>query len=362
MSTNPTAHLPSLGLATLDEVLQHQLADLPADVSQSLRETVDVFAQAAARIAAVAAQGPLADAHGVAGGFNSQGDAQQKLDLIADERIARALSRCEHVAAWASEEHEHIRVPDRRLLDEALLGAQNRSTQGRLLVVYDPLDGSSNIDPNLSVGTIFSILPHPYLGTSPGDAGFMQPGHQQLAAGYVLYGPATLLVLTVRRGVMVFTLDRRSASHGQPRWVLTQDQVRIPTHTREFAINASNQRFWEKPVQRYVAECVAGEGGPRMKDFNMRWVASMVADVHRIMTRGGVFMYPRDNREPDKPGKLRLMYEANPMAFVIEQAGGAATDGAQRILDIQPEKLHQRVAVFLGSRNEVERATAYHLG
>ncbi|HET6789803.1 MAG TPA: class 1 fructose-bisphosphatase, partial [Aquabacterium sp.] len=231
----------------------------------------------------------------------------------------------------------------------------------RFLVVFDPLDGSSNIDANISIGTIFSLLPHPYRGTTPGDAGFMQPGHQQLAAGYVLYGPATKLVLTCRRGVMVFTLDRHSMHDGQPaRWILTRDQVRIAPHTREFAINASNQRHWEKPVQRYVAECVAGDSGPRMKDFNMRWVASMVAEVHRIMTRGGVFLYPRDTREPRKPGRLRLMYEAAPMALLVEQAGGKASTGTSHLLDLVPDTLHQRVPVILGSREEVERIVSYH--
>jgi len=349
MTPNPTAHLPSLGLASLDEVLQHQLADLPADVALSLRETVDVFAQAAARIAAVAAQGPLADAHGGAGGFNSQGDAQQKLDLIADDILASALAGCRHVAGWASEEHE---LPHT---------SPAHGTQGRYLAVYDPLDGSSNIDANISIGTIFSLLPHPYRGTTPGEVGFMQPGHQQLVAGYVLYGPATLMVLTCRRGVSVFALDRSGAAPtAKARWVLVHDQVRILPHTREFAINSSNQRFWEKPIQRYVAECVAGDSGPRMKDFNMRWVASMVAEVHRIMTRGGVFLYPRDTREPRKPGRLRLMYEAAPMALLVEQAGGGATTGTSRLLDLVPDTLHQRVPVILGSRDEVERILSYH--
>ena len=187
------------------------------------------------------------------------------------------------------------------------------------------------------------------------DEDFLQPGKQQAAAGYCVYGPQSMLVLTVGDGVAVFTLDRETGS-----WVLTQDQVRIPEDTKEFAINMSNLRHWGAPVRRYIDECLAGSTGPRAKDFNMRWVASMVADVHRILTRGGVFLYPWDQREPDKPGKLRLLYEANPMAFLVEQAGGAASNGTERIMDLKPTKLHERVAVALGSKNEVERITAYH--
>jgi fructose-1,6-bisphosphatase I len=184
---------------------------------------------------------------------------------------------------------------------------------------------------------------------------FLQPGTQQVAAGYCVYGPQTTLVLTVGDGVAMFTLDREQGS-----FVLTREHVQIPADTKEFAINMSNMRHWDEPVKRYVNECLAGKDGPRGKDFNMRWVASMVADVHRILTRGGVFLYPWDKREPDKPGKLRLMYEANPMAWLVEQAGGAATNGRERILDLQPTKLHERVSVILGSRNEVERITSYH--
>jgi len=192
--------------------------------------------------------------------------------------------------------------------------------------------------------------------TEPEEHHFLQPGRNQLAAGYAVYGPSTLLVLTVGDGVACFTLDRETGS-----WWLTQDRMLIPAQTREFAINASNSRHWEPPVRRYIGELLAGKDGPRGQDFNMRWVASMVADVHRIMTRGGIFMYPRDDRESGKHGKLRLMYEANPMGWIVEQAGGAATNGVQRITDIQPQALHERVAVFLGSREEVELVTSYHL-
>jgi len=233
--------------------------------------------------------------------------------------------------------------------------------KGAYLLVFDPLDGSSNIDVNVSVGTIFSVLrcPSEYLSQneSLNEQAFQQPGTQQVAAGYAIYGPQTMLILTLGNGVMGFTLDRELGS-----FVLTHDNISVPESTAEFAINMSNQRHWEAPVKRYVDELLAGKEGPLGKNYNMRWIASMVADVHRILTRGGLFMYPRDNREPDKAGKLRLMYEANPMSFIIEQAGGAATDGVQRILDIQPTSLHQRVPVFLGSKEEVERVTGYHKG
>lgn len=233
--------------------------------------------------------------------------------------------------------------------------------KGAYLLVFDPLDGSSNIDVNVSVGTIFSVLRCPDACFSQNDAlgeeAFLQPGTKQVAAGYAIYGPQTMLVLTLGHGVMGFTLDRELGS-----FVLTHENLCVPQSTAEFAINMSNQRHWEAPVQRYVGELLAGKEGPLGKNYNMRWIASMVADVHRILTRGGIFMYPRDAREPDKAGKLRLMYEANPMSMIIEQAGGAATTGTQRILEIQPQSLHQRVPVFLGSKEEVERVTGYHQG
>ena len=220
--------------------------------------------------------------------------------------------------------------------------------------MFDPLDGSSNIDVNVSIGTIFSVLRKPE-GVGVSEQDFLQPGTQQVAAGYCVYGPQTTLVLTVGDGVTVFTLDREQGS-----FILTEENLRVPEDTREFAINMSNQRHWAAPVNRYINECQQGVDGSRGKDFNMRWVGSMVADVHRILTRGGVFMYPWDKREPEKPGKLRLMYEANPMSWLIEQAGGVATDGQQRIMNIMPTKLHERVAVFMGSKNEVDRVTRYH--
>jgi fructose-1,6-bisphosphatase I len=272
-----------------------------------------------------------------------QGEAQKKLDVIANEALLEANAWGGHLAAMASEEmNEMYVIPD-------------RYPKGEFLLLFDPLDGSSNIDVNVSIGTIFSVLRMPEHGGAPREQDFLQPGRNQVAAGYAVYGPSTVLVLTVGDGVACYTLERETGS-----WWLTQERMRIPEETREFAINASNARHWHPPVRRYVDELLAGREGPRGRDFNMRWVASMVADVHRIMTRGGIFMYPRDNREPDKPGKLRLMYEANPMAFLVEQAGGSATNGVQRILDIPPTKLHERVAVFLGSKAEVERVTSYH--
>jgi fructose-1,6-bisphosphatase I len=231
----------------------------------------------------------------------------------------------------------------------------NRYPMGEYMLLFDPLDGSSNIEVNVSIGTIFSVLKAPEGMVTPTEQDFMQPGTMQVAAGYAVYGPQTMLVLSTGNGVHCFTLDREMGS-----WVMTQRDVKIPEETSEFAINASNARHWYPPMQRYFEELQAGKAGPRGRDFNMRWVASMVADVHRILTRGGIFIYPADVRDPSKPGKLRLMYEANPMAMIVEQAGGAATDGKRRILDIQPHALHQRVPVFLGSKNEVELVTRYH--
>jgi fructose-1,6-bisphosphatase I len=231
----------------------------------------------------------------------------------------------------------------------------NRYPQGEYLLLFDPLDGSSNIDVNVSIGTIFSVLKKHNGHDGVGEADFLQSGSAQVAAGYCVYGPQTTLVLTVGAGVVMFTLDRELGG-----WFLIEENVQIPADTKEFAINMSNMRHWAPPVTRYIDECLAGTTGPRGKDFNMRWIASMVADVHRILCRGGIFMYPWDARDPNKPGKLRLMYEANPMAFLVEQAGGAATNGLQRIMEVQPSKLHERVSVILGSKNEVERVTAYH--
>ena len=308
-----------------------------------LRLLIEVVARACKRIAISVNKGALGDVLGSAGSENVQGEVQKKLDVIANEVLVEANEWGGHLAAMASEEMDSIHV------------VPNRYPQGEHLLLFDPLDGSSNIDVNVSIGTIFSVLRKVGHARGVSEEDFLQPGRHQVAAGYCVYGPQTTLVLTVGDGVAMFTLDREQGS-----WVLTQDGVQIPADTKEFAINMSNLRHWAPPVRRYIDECLAGREGPRGKDFNMRWIASMVADVHRILTRGGIFMYPWDQREPDKPGKLRLMYEANPMAFLVEQAGGAATNGRERILDIGPKKLHERVSVILGSKNEVERVTGYH--
>ena len=313
-------------------------------IPPELRLLIEIVARACKRIAISVNKGALGEVLGSAGSENIQGEVQKKLDIIANEVLIDANEWGGHLAAMASEEMEGIYL------------VPNRYPQGEYLLMFDPLDGSSNIDVNVSIGTIFSVLKKPDATTGVSEQDFMQPGSQQVAAGYCIYGPQTTLVLTVGDGVAMFTLDREQGS-----WVMTADQVRIPDDTREFAINMSNMRHWDAPVKRYVDECLAGKEGVRDKDFNMRWIASMVADVHRILTRGGIFMYPWDKREPNKAGKLRLMYEANPMGWLVEQAGGAATNGRQRILDIQPTQLHQRVSVVLGSKNEVERVTAYHL-
>ena len=280
---------------------------------------------------------------GEAGSDNVQGEAQKKLDVLSNEIFLEANEWGGHLAGMASEEME---------LPHAI---PNRYPQGEYLLLFDPLDGSSNIDINVSVGTIFSVLRCPEGADPTQQDAFLQPGTAQVAAGYAVYGPTTLLVLTVGDGVACFTLDREIGS-----FVLTGENLRIPEETKEFAINMSNRRFWEAPVRRYVDELLAGTEGPRGKNFNMRWVASMVADVHRIMTRGGIFMYPLDSKIAAQGGKLRLMYEANPMAFIVEQAGGAATTGRQRIMDLRPTALHQRVPVILGSRNEVAVVAGYH--
>jgi fructose-1,6-bisphosphatase I len=318
---------------------QRQNNTIPAE----LRLLIEVVARACKTISHAVGKGALGEVLGTADTENVQGEVQKKLDIISNEILLEANEWGGHLAAMASEEMESIHpIP-------------NRYPMGEYMLLFDPLDGSSNIDVNVSIGTIFSVLKAPEGMAAPTEADFMQPGSEQVAAGYAVYGPQTMLVLTTGNGVNCFTLDREMGS-----WVLTQRNMRIPETTKEFAINMSNSRHWYPPVTRYVDEMLQGVTGPRAKDFNMRWVASMVADVHRILSRGGVFMYPADTRDTSMPGKLRLMYEANPMAMIVEQAGGAATDGKQRILDIVPHKLHQRVPVFLGSKEEVDVVTGYH--
>jgi fructose-1,6-bisphosphatase I len=274
-----------------------------------------------------------------------QGEVQKKLDVLSNEILLEANEWGGNLAALASEEMDNPRP------------TPTHYPSGEYLLLFDPLDGSSNIDVNISVGTIFSVLRCPKTDSGgycePDERAFLQPGRHQVAAGFAVYGPTTVLVITVGDGTHAFTLDRETYT-----FVLTHPDIRIPEDTQEFAINMSNQRRWEAPVQRYIDECLKGTEGPRGKDFNMRWVASMVADVFRVLSRGGIFMYPRDAKNKD--GRLRLMYEANPMAMIVEHAGGAATDGKTRILDLQPTGLHQRVAVVLGSKNEVERVASYH--
>ncbi|HUG76300.1 MAG TPA: class 1 fructose-bisphosphatase [Burkholderiales bacterium] len=314
-------------------------------INADLRLLIETIARACKAISTRVNKGPLAEGLGNAATHNVHGEAQKKLDMLSNEILLLANEWGGNLAALASEEMEEPSpIP-------------THYPRGEYLLLFDPLDGSSNIDVNISVGTIFSVLRCPKTAEGkmcePDEAAFLQPGRTQVAAGFAVYGPTTLLVLTVGDGVYGFTLDRESYT-----FTLTHPDIRVPEDTQEFAINMSNMRRWEPPVKRYIEECLAGQDGPRGKDFNMRWVASMVADVFRVLSRGGIFMYPRDSKNTE--GRLRLMYEANPMALIIEQAGGAATDGRQRILDIQPKRLHQRIAVILGSKNEVERATAYH--
>ncbi|MGJ7498229.1 class 1 fructose-bisphosphatase [Variovorax sp. RT4R15] len=312
-------------------------------IPAQLRLLLEVVARACKSISQAVNKGALGGVLGSAESENVQGEIQKKLDIIANEVLIEANEWGGHLAAMASEEMDSIYV------------VPNRYPQGEYLLLFDPLDGSSNIDVNVSIGTIFSVLLKPEGHPGVQESDFLQAGNKQVAAGYCVYGPQTTLVLTVGDGVAMFTLDREQGS-----FILTQENLRIPADTKEFAINMSNKRHWDAPVTRYIDECLAGTTGPRDKDFNMRWIASMVTDVHRILMRGGIFMYPWDKREPEKAGKLRLMYEANPISWLVEQAGGMATNGRERILDLQPTKLHERVAVVLGSKNEVERVTRYH--
>ena len=329
-----------LGRTTLSKFLIQQLTDIPgaSDLGALL---VDVAAAVKA-ISAMTAKGALGGYLGEHGGKNVQGETQHKLDVLAHEVIIRSCEWGGLLAGMVSEELEHpYPVPV-------------EYARGRYLLLFDPLDGSSNTDVNVSVGTIFSVLRHDETGL-PGVADYLKSGQQQVAAGYAIYGPATMLVISAGKGTHGFTLDREIGN-----FILTHPNLQIPADTGEFAINTSNARFWEAPVHRYVTECQAGKSGIRGRDFNMRWIASLVAEVHRILMRGGVFMYPRDSKDKSKPGRLRLLYEANPISLLVEQAGGRATTGNQRLMEVKPESLHQRVALILGSRNEVERIERYH--
>jgi len=329
-----------LGRTTLSKFLIQQLTDIPgaSDLGALL---VDVAAAVKA-ISAMTAKGALGGYLGEHDGKNVQGETQHKLDVLAHEVIIRSCEWGGLLAGMVSEELEHpYPVPV-------------EYARGRYLLVFDPLDGSSNTDVNVSVGTIFSVLRHDET-EPPGVADYLKSGQQQVAAGYAIYGPATMLVISAGKGTHGFTLDREIGN-----FILTHPNLQIPADSSEFAINTSNARFWEPPVHRYVTECQAGKSGIRGRDFNMRWIASLVAEVHRILMRGGVFMYPRDSKDKSKPGRLRLLYEANPISLLVEQAGGRATTGNQRLMEVKPESLHQRVALILGSRNEVERIERYH--
>jgi fructose-1,6-bisphosphatase I len=309
-------------------------------ISAGLQDLLLAVVNTCSNLSHEVAQGTLIGLLGSAGSGNVQGEVQQKLDIIANDQLIDGVKGCKSLAGLASEEME-LPVP--------VQGT------GDYLLLFDPLDGSSNIDVNVSIGTIFSILKKQDPSAPLQTSDFLLPGRHQAAAGYVVYGPQTTMALTLGDGVVMFTLNKETGE-----FVLIKDAVTISPSTKEFAINMSNMRHWADPVRRYVEECLAGTTGTRDKDFNMRWIASMVADVHRVLSRGGVFMYPWDKRDPKKAGKLRLMYEANPMSFLVEQAGGASINGTQTIMDLQPTGLHERVSVMLGSKEEIERLRQYH--
>jgi fructose-1,6-bisphosphatase I/sedoheptulose-1,7-bisphosphatase len=343
--------MPLSNRRTLTQYLIEQRRRFPGASGElnALILDVSMACKAIARSVAFGALGDPSTQHLAAqgGDTNVQGEVQKPLDVVSNEFFVRTTEWSGNLAGQASEEMDTCRqIPP-------------GYPRGKYLLVFDPLDGSSNIDVNVSVGSIFSILRLPDHEQSPGrdvsDADFLQPGTAQVAAGYAIYGPSTMLVLTVGDGVVGFTLDPNLGE-----FKLTHPSIRVPADTKEFAINSSNSRFWEPPVKRYVDECLAGKTGPRGKDFNMRWIASMVAEAHRILMRGGVFMYPRDTKDPGKPGRLRLLYEANPVGFLMEQAGGRASTGRQPVLGVKPSELHQRIGLVFGSKNEVERIERYH--
>ena len=327
---------------SLTQFIIEQQRELP-EASGTFSLLLNNIVTACKQISHLVNQGDLVGILGSAESENVQGEVQKKLDIITHDIMVNALNWTGQLAGMASEEVDNI------------IAIPEAYPKGKYLVLFDPLDGSSNIDLNLTVGTIFSILRYAE-GGEPTVEDFLRPGTEQVCAGFVLYGPSTMMVLTTGHGVHGFTLDQDIGE-----FILTHPTIRIPEEASEFAINMSNQRFWEKPVQRYVEECLQGVEGPRGKDFNMRWLASLVAEVYRILTRGGIFMYPYDFKDPSKAGRLRLLYEANPMAFIIEQAGGACSTGRERILDIKPTEIHQRVPLVLGSKKEVERIVKYHL-
>jgi fructose-1,6-bisphosphatase I/sedoheptulose-1,7-bisphosphatase len=337
--------MPLSNRITLTQYLIEQRRRFPT-ASGELNALILDVSIACKAIARTVALGALAETP-AGGAINVQGEEQKPLDVVSNAMLIRQTEWSGHLAGMASEEMDApYQIPA-------------SYPRGKYLLVFDPLDGSSNIDVNVSVGSIFSILRAPQEAIDSGrdvvEADFLQPGATQVAAGYALYGPTTMLVLTVGNGVAGFTLDLNVGE-----FKLTHADIRIPEDTHEFAINSSNSRFWEAPVKRYVDECLAGKTGTRGKDFNMRWIASMVAEAHRILMRGGVFLYPRDSKDPAKAGRLRLLYEANPIGMVMEQAGGRASTGRQPVLALTPESLHQRIGLVFGSRREVERIEQYH--
>ena len=343
--------MPLRHRTTLTQYLIEERRRFPGSSGDFNALILDV-ALACKAIARAVAMGELGGMYGdqaADGGksINVQGETQKKLDVLSNALFIRMNEWAGHLAGMASEEMD----------DAYQIPAQ--FPRGKYMLVFDPLDGSSNIDVNVSVGSIFSILRAPQdvidSGRDVTEKDFLQPGMQQVAAGYALYGPTTMLVLTVGNGAAGFTLDPNLGE-----FMLTHPKLQVPADTQEFAINASNSRFWEAPIKRYVDECLAGKSGARGKDFNMRWIASMVAEAHRILMRGGVFMYPRDNKDPSKAGRLRLLYEANPIGMVMEQAGGRASTGREPMLSVQPDGLHQRIGLVFGSKNEVERIERYH--
>ena len=343
--------MPFRNRTTLTQYLIEERRSFPGSSGDFNALILDV-ALACKAIARAVAMGELGGMYGdqttaQGSAVNVQGETQKKLDVLSNDLFVRMNQWAGHLAGMASEEMDHpCQIPA-------------QYPRGKYLLVFDPLDGSSNIDVNVSVGSIFSVLRAPKEVTESGrdvtEADFLQPGATQVAAGYALYGPTTMLVLTVGNGAAGFTLDPNLGE-----FMLTHPKLQVPADTQEFAINASNSRFWEAPIKRYVDECLAGKSGVRGKDFNMRWIASMVAEAHRILMRGGVFMYPRDNKDPSKAGRLRLLYEANPIGMIMEQAGGRASTGREPMLSVKPEGLHQRIGLVFGSKNEVERIERYH--
>jgi fructose-1,6-bisphosphatase len=338
MNSAPAAERIPLSLFLANAVRDGQ-------ITTGLSTLVTAVADACSAVATAVERGIFDGACGNAHSENVHGESQKKLDVVSNDIVIEKLASVSCVRALASEELESIR----------LMPSSSRGDEDGYLVLFDPLDGSSNLEINGIVGSIFSVLAAPEAGVAIDESHFLQSGVQQVCAGYAIYGASTMFMLTTGRGVDGFTFDRHSES-----FVLTHPQLRIPDSTCEFAINMSNERFWDEPVHRYVRECVAGAEGPRRANFNMRWIASMVAEVHRILMRGGIFLYPRDSKNREFAGRLRLTYEANPMAFIVEQAGGMSTTGEAPIMNIKPERVHQRVPVILGSKLEVERLVDYH--